>query len=133
MQDFGKNNLEYHYVSNDLEMSEQQKDLDILVDNKLKFHARAHAAIKKANHVLGLIKKSYNTRDPHTIKTLYTAMERSHLEYGNAVWGSNYSGDIKMFEKFQRWATKMVTTKNDLPYEKRLRELEPPSLVYRRR
>ena len=129
-----KNSPEHHYVLNDhvLEISEQQKELGVLVDNKLKFHAHAAAAAKKANQVLGVIKKSYNTRDQHTIKTLYTAMVRPHLEYGNAVWGPNYSGVIKMFEKFQRLATKMVTTINDLPYEKRLRELKLPSLIYRR-
>ena len=57
----------------------------------------------------------------------------SHLEHGNAVWGPNYSGDIKMFEKFLRRATKIVTKINDLPYESRLRTLKLPTLVYRRR
>ena len=130
-----KNNPEHHYVLNDhvLEMSEQQKDLDIVVNNNFIFHAHAVATAKKAKQVLGVIKKSYNTRNPHSSKTLYAAMVRPHLGYGNAVWGPTYSGDFKMFEKFQRRATKMVTTINDLPYEKRLRALKLPTLVYRHR
>ena len=132
---FGKNNPEREYVLYDhiLETSDQQKDLGILVDNKLKFHSHAAAAAKKANQVLGVIKKSYTTRDTYTIKTLYTAMVRPHLEYGNVVWGPNYQGDIKMLEKFQRRATKMVTAIKDLPYVKRHTELKLPSLVYLRR
>ena len=60
-------------------------------------------------------------------------MVRPHLEYGNVVWGPNYQGEIKMLDKFQRRATKMVTAIKDLPYVKRLTELKLPSLVYRRR
>ena len=117
MLHFGKNNPEHEYVLYDhiLETSDQQTDLGIVVDNKHKFHSHAAEAAKKANQVLGVIKKSYTTRDLYTIKTLYTAMVIPHLEYGNVVWGPNYQGDIKMLEKFQRRATKMVTAIKYLP------------------
>ena len=113
----------HYYVLNDhvLEKSEQEKDLDITIDSSLKFHAHTAAAVKKGNQVLGLIKKSYNTRDPYIIKTLYKAMVRPHLEYGNAICGRNYLGGIKKLEKIQRRATKMIIAIKDLTYEERLK------------
>ena len=132
---FGKNNPEHYDVLNNhvLEKSEQEKDLGVIIEKKLKFHAHTAAAVKKANQVLGLIKRSYHSRDSYTIKTLYKPMVRPHLEYGNAIWGPNYSGDIKILEKIQRRATKMIIAIKDLHYEERLKELNLPSLVYRRR
>ena len=35
-------------------------------------------------------------------RSLKKAMIRPRLEYGNAIWGPNYLGDIKMLEKIQR-------------------------------
>ena len=48
-----------HYVLNGhvLEKSEQEKDPGVIIDSSLKFHAHTAAAVKKANQVLGLIKK----------------------------------------------------------------------------
>ena len=52
-------------------------------DNCLKFHRHTATVTKKANQILGLMKKSSNTRDEYTISTLYKTMVRPHLEYGN--------------------------------------------------
>ena len=65
----------------------QEKDLGVIVDNQLRFYEHTAVAAKKANQILGLIKKSYSFRDPYTITTLYKTMVRPHLEYGNAMWG----------------------------------------------
>ena len=91
----------------------QEKDLGVII------HVHMAVAVKKANQVLSLIKKSYNTRDPYTIKTLYKAMVRPHLEYGNAIWGPNL-GDIKMLEKIQCRATKMIIAIKDQTHEEQL-------------
>ena len=70
------------------------KDLGILIDDKLKFHTHTSSVIKKANSILGLIKRSFSS------------MVRPHLEYGNVIWGDHYKGDIKAIEKVQKRATK---------------------------
>ena len=54
---FGKSNPEHVLYDHILETSDKQKDLGILVENKVKFHSHAAAAAKKANQVLGVIKK----------------------------------------------------------------------------
>ena len=60
-------------------------------------------------------------------------MVRPHLEYGNAVWGPCYMGDLKLVEGVQRRATKLIPYLHDIPYEGRLRALQLPSMEYRRK
>ena len=42
---------------NKLSHADEKKDLGVLIDNKLKFHRQTATAIKKANRILGLVKK----------------------------------------------------------------------------
>ena len=80
---FGYSNPKREYEMNNviLETSDHEKDLGVIIDDSLKFHVHSAAAIKKAR--LGLMKKAYTSRDHITISTLYKAMVRPHLEYGN--------------------------------------------------
>ena len=116
-----------------LEISDNEKDLGVIIDDKLKFHIHTATATKKANQILGIIKKSFRTRDAKTIDMLYKSMVRPHLEYGNVIWGPDYKTDIKKLEAVQRRATKLITSLKDKPYGERLKELKLPSLVYRRK
>ena len=132
---FGHQNPRHQYYLNDqtLDETDREKDLGVIIDDKLKFHAHAGAAKTRANQILGLIKKSYNTRDARTTTIIYKTMVRPHLEYGNIIWGPHYQADIKALESIQRRATKLVFSLKEMDYEERRRELKLPSLVYRRR
>ena len=132
---FGPNNPRRTYTldNQELEATTAEKDLGVMVDDKLKLHVHAASATKKANQMLKVIKKTYVTRDANTITTLYKSMVRHHLEYGNAIWGPCYMGDLKVVEGVQRRATKLIPHLHDKPYEDRLRELKLPSMEYRRK
>ena len=132
---FGHHNPRKTYSLNNqnLESITSEKDLGVMVDDKLRFHIHAASASKKANQILGVIKKTYVTRDANTISTLYKSMVRPHLEYGNAIWGPCYIGDLKLVEGVQRRATKLVPHLYEKPYEERLKELKLPCMEYRRR
>ena len=67
----------HHMNSHLLENVTKEKDLDVIVD-KLKSHIHTSAAIKKANSILGLIKRSFAELDERTLPTLYTSMVRPH-------------------------------------------------------
>ena len=75
----------------------------------LKFHVQASAAVKKANQILGLIKRTIATKNEKTIPLLYMSLVRPHREYANVVWGPHYKGDQQLVEKVQRRATKIKT------------------------
>ena len=79
------NTISYYMNEHELETIEEEKDLGIIIDNKLKFHTRTSAAIKKANRILGLIKRSFTELDEITLPILYCSMVRPHLEYGNII------------------------------------------------
>ena len=42
-----------------LDESGKERDLGVIIDESLKFHRHAAAAVKKANTVLGIIKKRF--------------------------------------------------------------------------
>ena len=131
----GRNNPWHQYKMDGKKLNQvyEEKDLGILMDNELKFHKHTYAAVKNARRNLGIIKKTFSFLDAVTLTTLYQALVRSHLEYGNVVWGPTYQGDIKATESVQRKATKLVQGIKDLSYEDRLRRLQLPSLCHRRR
>ena len=66
-----------------------------------------------------------------TIATLYKSMVRPHLEYGNAIWGPHYQGDIAMVESVQRRATKLITSLRNKPYHETLQLLKLPKITER--
>ena len=66
-----------------------------MIDDELKFHKQTSAVIKKANMVLGIVKKSFACFDSKTLPLLYSHW---YLEYGNVVWGPYYKADMKAIE-----------------------------------
>ena len=71
----------------DLVESDQERDLGIIVDNKLKFHIQTAHIVNKGFSILGIIKKSFENLDEHTVQILYKTLVRTILEYGNIIWG----------------------------------------------
>ena len=83
----GHNNTCHKYKMNEnkLDPVDEEKDLGVLIDDQLKFPRQAASAAKKANRVLGLVKKTFAKLDKQTLPLLYTSLVRSHLEYGNII------------------------------------------------
>ena len=66
------------------------------------------------------------------MKHLYTSMVRPHLELGNGIWHPQFKKDRDLMEKVQHRATRLVPTLSKLRNEERLRQVDLPSLFYRR-
>ena len=63
---------------------------------------------------------------------LYKAMVRPHLEYANYVWCPYKKGDIEIIEKVQKRAAKLIIFLKKLSYFETLKQLQLPTLKYRR-
>ena len=135
----GKNNQKYTYelgsCSNlmTLEQVEEEKDLGIKFDSQLSFRQHVAECVSKANQRIGLIRRNFHNLDKYTFLLLYKSLIRPLLEYGTTVCYPLFKQDTQALEKVQRRATKLVVNLRDMNYPTRLRALNLPSLVYRRK
>ena len=103
-----------------LEGSTCERDLGVQISSDLKWKNHISAIVSKANKVLGMLLKTFTSRDSDLWKMLYISLVRPHLEFASTVWNPYLKGDIEKLERIQRKATKIPTSISGLEYEERL-------------
>jgi len=114
-----------------IESRPEEKDLGVLVDEKLNMRRQCALAAQKANCILGYIKRSMASRSREVILSLYSARDTPHGVLHPALEAS-LQEDMDVLEQVQRRATKMIRGLEYLSYKDRLRELGLFSLEKRR-
>ena len=131
----GHNNKKKNYYINGTEIKkvQEEKDLGILISEDLKPKKHVAKMVKKANRLLGMIRRTITCKNKTNIMNLYKTLIRPILDYGAAVWSPHQQTDIQKIEKVQRRATKMIKEIRNLSYKERLRKCNLMTLESRRR
>ncbi|MCP3853075.1 MAG: hypothetical protein GY694_23025, partial [Gammaproteobacteria bacterium] len=138
MMHLGKNNPCYEYTIPDgdnvitLETTDCEKDLGVHVDPLLEFNEHIAKIVKKSRSLAGMILRNISSRTSNILVPLFVALVRPNLEYANPVWCPFKRKYIDHIEKVQRQFTKRISGLNKLSYNQRLKELNLPSLEFRR-
>ena len=126
-------NLDFYLPSSrePLRIVNREKDLGVIIDDKLSFSIHITGQVNKANRIMGAIRTSFNDLNSDNLLNLFKTMIHTHLEYDASVWSTHMKKDIHLDENVQRRATKQLPTISKLPYNERLRQPDLPTLRYR--
>ena len=108
------------------------KDLGVLISNPLKFEEHISRICAKAYQRIGIIFRSFVSRQPEFLRSMFTVYCRPILEYNTCIWSPYLLSLINMLENVQRRFTKRVPGFACKSYQERLSELKLQTLETRR-
>ena len=71
---------------NDIKETNLEGDLGVIVGSDLKWREHVDRMAGKANRTLGMLKRTFESREPGLWKDLYVSLVRPHLEYAVQAW-----------------------------------------------
>ena len=97
------------YVSGSaLERVSTYKYLGIVISADLTWGNHIKGIATKTRKKIGLLyRRFYKHAQKDTLRALYVALIRPHLEYGIPVWDPHLQKDINVLEAVQRFSTKV--------------------------
>ena len=125
-------NTDYVLQGQTLQETDSEVHLGLVITSDLKPSKQCIEAEKKAQRILGYIKRQFGYRNKEIVLNLYNSLVRPRLEYAVQFWSPSYRKDIDRLERVQARATKLIPELRNKSYQERLAELNLFSLETRR-
>ena len=103
-----------------LNVVSSQKDLGVLIDNKLLFHSHIASIVSKASGLSVNLLRSTLCRSADFMVPLFISHIRPLLDFASTIWNTGYLGDLRLLESVQRRWTKKIAGMEELSYAERL-------------
>ena len=117
---------------NALEIVDAYKYLGVWITSDLSWAKQIEENCKKANQKIGMLyRRFYEFCSTDTLKCLYVAFVRPHLEYAVPVWDPHLIKHTELLEKVQKFALKVCTKSWDSSYSSLLSQTDLPRLDQR--
>ena len=108
------------------------RDLGVVMQETATFEHQVQAMAARARKQMGWVLRTFATREPAPMLTLYKSMILPLLEYACQLWAPTSPGLIRMLEGVQRTYTARIFGLKGLDYWQRLNKLKLYSLERRR-
>ena len=115
-----------------MEFADTVRDLGVETDCKLSYDYHIENIVRQAYMRVGVLFKSFVSRDCDLLRQAYVTYIRPLLEYACNVWSPYKFKHIRAIEKIQRHFTRRIPAMRDLSYDERLARLNLESLEIRR-
>ena len=102
----------YKLKGHELERTKSSKYLGVTISSDLSWGDHIHNISKKANSVLGFLRRNLKTNNIEVKERAYNSLVRPHLEYCCSVWNPWVGGQIKQLEMVQRRAARYVLNRH---------------------
>lgn len=131
-QNIQKNYPSYFIEGRELNRKENASDLGVMIEGNLKFHEQVAKACKKATSQTNTIRRTFKSRNPKFLESMYKTFVRPHLEYCVQVWNPGYIGDIAKMEQVQNRFTRLLPQSRIMTQSERNKRLNITSHETRR-
>ena len=131
---FGLNNPCLSHVLDNVKLGNFSdfKDLGVVISKTCSFKENISLIVSKANRFLGIINRTFVTKNKRVFLTLYKSHVRSALEYCSILWCPYHVTLSDRIEAVQRRFTRFFPELRTLQYRDRLAQLNLLSLYARR-
>ena len=116
----------------EIQIKNTAKDLGVLATNDLKFREHINNITLSSRITMGMILRTFSTRDKESMIKMFNTYIKSKLEYCCIVWSPVEQKYINELENIQKTFTKKIDGMEELDYHERLKNLNMYSLERRR-
>ena len=99
------------------------RDLGVLMTNNATFINHINKAVITAKQKCGWIMRTFRSREPTVMRTLWNSLVQPHLDYCSQLWMPTKRGELQRLEQVQRRFTLAVLGTQDKNYWERLKLL----------